>query len=348
MSYNIIKYIEINKSKDWQEFPFNEIDALIFSLLSYIDFTNIVKKPITIKKAHELYKQHAPVKKTLKFFKECLSLLEILANSYRYQNLLLKNFLKSNNDEGQFAAITIKNRQFTFISFEGTDNNLVGWEEDLKLSYQYPVFAQKMAQKYLNKAINLTDTKIYIGGHSKGGNLAIAATFNLNLINRFKIKSIYNFDGPGFLEEEINSIYFKRISKKIKNYFPEESIVGILLNNPVTPVIVKSTNKKIMQHDPFSWLCSDSNFATGELTKFSLVFKSKINNLLTKYSNEQKELFINTIFKILYNSGYKETNELLQIKIKNIYHLIKESIKLSKEEKEIIITALRVLKEKTD
>ena len=50
MSYNIIKYIEINKSKNWQEFPFNEIDALIFSLLSYIDFTNIVKKPITIKK----------------------------------------------------------------------------------------------------------------------------------------------------------------------------------------------------------------------------------------------------------------------------------------------------------
>ena len=50
---NIIDYIKKNKDKTFQELPFNEIDNLIYALLPYIDFTNIVpafkSKKVTLK-----------------------------------------------------------------------------------------------------------------------------------------------------------------------------------------------------------------------------------------------------------------------------------------------------------
>lgn len=346
MNNTILKYIEANKNKDWNELEFNDLDALIFSLLSYIDFSNIIKYPMSIKDAYNIYKQKIHLKKNLKFFKKCTNLFTILATTLRYQNIILENFVKVNNNLGQFAAVTIKTKDFIFISFEGTDCNLSGWEENLKLSYQYPVYAQEMAQKYVKDIMKFNNKQIYIGGHSKGGNLAIAAVFNLSILKYFRIKSIYNFDGPGFLKKEANSFKFKLISKKIKNFMPEESIVGTILNNPIKPTIIKSKGKKIKQHDAFLWLCNNTNFVNGTLSNFSLDIKKRFDNLLNKYNDKQKELFVNTVFKILYNSGYKETTEFMEIDFKKIYNFIRESIKLTKEEKQIIINALKILKEK--
>ena len=52
---NVIDYIKKNKDQTFAEFPFNEIDNLIFSLLTYIDFTDVVPAfkngKITLKEA---------------------------------------------------------------------------------------------------------------------------------------------------------------------------------------------------------------------------------------------------------------------------------------------------------
>lgn len=95
--------------------------------------------------------------------------------------------------------------------------------------------------------------KIRIGGHSKGGNLAVYAASNSDkkLIDR--IICIYNHDGPGFDLQNTKLTNYNLLISKIKKYAPENCIFGIMLDYLEDVVIVKSDAKGLMQHDAFSW-----------------------------------------------------------------------------------------------
>ena len=41
---NLVKYVQENKNKSFKEYPFNEIDAAIYTTLSYIDFSGLIDK----------------------------------------------------------------------------------------------------------------------------------------------------------------------------------------------------------------------------------------------------------------------------------------------------------------
>ena len=206
---NIIDYIKKNKNHTFKELPFNEVDNLILSLLTYIDFTDIVpafkKEKITLKEAAE---KISDKKKSFRglFISNTFKMVQIMKDSKRYQDILLYNYMKIVNSDMQFGAMTMKlPDKSIYISFAGTDSSIIGWEEDFKMTYLYPGASQKYASIYLNKAIGLLDKNIRIGGHSKGGNLSICAAMNSHFYIRRKIKEITNFDGPGFLKKEIES-----------------------------------------------------------------------------------------------------------------------------------------------
>ena len=343
MNNTILKYVDILGDYSFSELPFNEIDALILSLISYIDFTKIKNTKISIGEAQKLLEKKFPLKAKDKFNANVKTLFLKLANSKRFKNLQLENYQKKNTKEEQFGAITIRIDKHTiFISFEGTEDNLIGWEEDFRLSYLFPIPAQKSAMLYLKENIKLNDWHVFIGGHSKGGNLSMAALIEANFLNRLKIKQVYNFDGPGLLENEINSKKFRRVSKKITTYIPEESIVGILLNNPTYTKVIKSNSKKVQQHDAFTWECLGTIFYPGELSKYSQTFSKKIQKIITKYSLEERKLFVDTFFKLLYNAGYSTKSELNKLEFNKIKKIIVEMQRLKKEEKDIIIEILKI------
>ena len=50
---NLVKYGKENKNKTFKDYPFNEIDAAIYSILPYINFMGIINDSITIKEAYE-------------------------------------------------------------------------------------------------------------------------------------------------------------------------------------------------------------------------------------------------------------------------------------------------------
>ena len=198
----------------------NELDALIFTRLSYIHIENLCNKlPFRIDDLNNYLDQ-------IKISSKDKKLVNLLSQSRRFKDLVIKrcNFVFDEKKIVQFFALTIllpNNR--LFIAFRGTDKSLTGLMEDLELSYR-EIPSQILAIQYIENENSLK--KIYMGGHSKGGNLAQYAFLKSNLLLKRRIVKVYNFDGPGLLDNK-KSVF----SYKIINYYPNCSIIGRMLDS---------------------------------------------------------------------------------------------------------------------
>lgn len=341
---NIINYINQNKNKTFNDLAFNEIDNLILSLLPYINFTNIVPAfnngTITLKEAAEKINNNNKNMRGL-FIANTFKMFQLMKNTKRYKDIILYNFMNIVNDDMQFGAITMRlNNKSVFVAFAGTDTSIIGWKEDFKMTYLYPGASQKYASIYLNKAIKLFDKNIYISGHSKGGNLSMCAAMNAHFWIRKKIKQITNFDGPGFLKKEIESKSYKKIEAKIKMFVPKQSIIGMLLYNPSDYIVVKSKGLNIFQHDAFNWQCHKNNLVRDTQSKRSKNLQKKIAKKLEGLSIDERINLVTNLFNIFKNINIKDTKD---IKIKEIFKLIKEFQKLDKETQNLLVELLIII-----
>lgn len=340
----LIDYIKSTNNKTFKEQPLNEIDAACFSMLAYIDFSKINNQTMTINEAYKITSAKFILKSPDKLMIKNKELFKAMANSLRFKNCIIKDYTKVVDQETQFAGLTIiAPHEFKFIAFEGTDDLLVGWEEDFHLFFEYPVKAQRLAVKYLNKHINFKDILVYVGGHSKGGNLAVAGSINTTWQKKLRIKYIFNFDGPGFFDDVINSNKYKSIEKKIRNYYPEECVIGLALTNKGVTKIVKATIGRVNSHSIHTWKFKDNNFKYGTLKDSSIAFKNKLDYFTSYYTIEQRMIFVNTIFNILKISGYLKKSELKKLNISRIKNIIKEMKSLKEDDKTIIIDVFKLL-----
>ncbi len=348
MRGNIFNYLKRNGNYDFNEKPFNEIDNLILAELVYLPLKNIVPSfnegYITIKEADILLRKKYTIKdlKKISFLlRESAFLLRRLATCKRFQDALLYNYVKLVDDDKQFGAVTIElNDKSIYVSYEGTDTSIVGWEEDLKMSYKFPVSSQKLASMYLNSTIHFFDRNIRVGGHSKGGNLAMAASMNCNFFIRKRIINIYNNDGPGFLKKEIESRRYQKIASKITTIVPGRSIIGMFLFNVSDCKVVKSTNKGILQHDAFNWICDDNAFITTNLSKNSILTKEKLSKWLDNVLPEEREACVSELFKIFKDNNIKDTTE---INLGGLFRVIRGFRNISSKEKEHLVEAFKII-----
>ena len=340
----LTKYIKEKGNLTFQEAKFNEIDALIYSVLVYVDLTHPKLSNTPIKEAYNLFTQKFHLKEKDRFSKKNTELFKLMAESPRYEDNLIEDYTYIINNKTQFGALTIKiPKHFKFIAFMGTNDFLVGWEENFQMSYLYPMPAQRKAIAYLNKHIKSTDLIVYTGGHSKGGNLSMAAYMELPWYKKWQVEYVFNFDGPGFLKELTDTPKYIKASKKFISYYPEESIVGMLLHTKGRKKIIKSNKNGINEHDAHSWKYKENNLLTGELSLASKTFYKRQDNLFNKINEEKRKYFCETFFKILYTSGYTFKSELNELHIKKILNLIKNTSKLSNEEKKLIIEVFKSL-----
>ena len=47
-------------------------------------------------------------------------------------------------------------KNLSYIAFEGTDQLISGWKEDLKMAYKFPVLAHEYAINYINDNFNFS------------------------------------------------------------------------------------------------------------------------------------------------------------------------------------------------
>lgn len=329
---NILDYLAWRGDLSFYQDPFNSIDALILSCLSYVNFTGVVPAKgdglITIGEASEkFFTIHSPeeLAQDKSFIRFAPDLLRALAKTDRFRNSYLLNFVDDTDiSRGiQFAAVEIDLPDETsFISFRGTDDTVVGWKEDFNLSFM-TVPSEMEAVRYLRSVTAGRQDKIRMGGHSKGGHLAIFAATTADPAIASRIDHVYSFDGPGFNHEAMESELFRNVQPRITKFIPETSIIGRLLENSTEPIVVKSSELGIMQHDPLSWQIEGKEFETCMSTdKISDTFDDTMTIWLGDMTFEDRKVFVDELFSVFEASGCEYLSTMSKVGIKGTRAMI--------------------------
>lgn len=335
--YDIFDYLYWRGDLSFKERAFNEIDNLIMSRISYLPLDKVLTKKMTIKEA---YNKSLDIVHLKDFYHENdFKIFKIMSQSGRYKDLLLSDFVNiiDKKKEQQFCAVTITLPGIMYISYRGTDNTLIGFKEDFNMAFLDVVPSQIEALNYLNKVSNNPFYKLMVGGHSKGGNLAIYASLYCKQSIKNRIISVFNNDGPGFLKEVTDTKFYKELKPRIHTFIPKTSIVGRLLNNSNYYKVVDSKEKYILQHDIYSWILVKDDFRyVFEVDKDSEKIYRIINDWVSKVDLEERKKFVNLLYKMLSSTNVKVVEELDDNIFKTIKALGSTYIGSSKEEKELL------------
>lgn len=301
----------------FEESGFNEVDSVILSWLVYLHFPKYVlsdsleRIPLT-----DLFKAEYFEEMFVHVWSEdeTLALLSAVAASPRYRNMRLLFYRDELAEKigKQFAAVTFElTSDLHYIAFRGTDWTLTGWEEDFKMSLREPVPAQTLSADYITSLGNAVSGNLILGGHSKGGNLAVYAAAHCSEEIQARIQTIYSHDGPGFQDFELEEESFKRIQGRIRKTAPQFSVFGMLFEQEVEAKTVTSHETGMMQHNPVSWEVEGNAFrAHKHPARISQHMNKKINNWIDQQSYENRALLIDTIFTILEETGVSSFDEM--------------------------------------
>lgn len=335
---NIMKYLEIRGDLTFKQDELNEIDKIILARFSYLPFKEIkLDRKDTIEDISTKMKDLSLDKFIWKADKEFIIKL---GKSKRFKNLKVTDYkeIMDLQAEKQFAAVTIwLPHRLKYISFRGTDMSLVGWKEDFNMSFMKDIPSQKEGVKYLNNIGKKYFGKLILGGHSKGGNIAVySATFCEEKIKR-KIIEIINADGPGFDKSIITTENYLNISERINTYIPQSSIIGRLLEHEDDYEIIHSTEKGLMQHDLFSWQIQGTRLKRIQnLTDESQFVNKVVREWLQNTTPEQRANFVNIIYDVLISTEAKDFNDFGVDTFKKISTAIKSYKNIEKEDRKEI------------
>ena len=284
--------------------PFNEVDNLVLSMLAYTDFNGIVSKNakrIQLSDACRLFFSQHTRKEILantSFTARAPLLMERMINGQRFGSMTLRKYIEESGDGHQLSAVTFGLDDGTeYVAFRGTDGTVAGWKEDFNFTFMNETEGQRLAVQYLNGIRG----KLRVGGHSKGGNLAVYASAFCNCQDR--ILEVYSNDGPGFREEIVKQPGFQRIIPKVKKIIPDSSIIGLLLSDGEEYRVVKSSTVGIKQHDGFTWQVNRNRFADAALTEMSRTVQKAIRFFIGTMDDEGMKTFTDLIFSLIESTG---------------------------------------------
>ena len=200
--------------------------------------------------------------------------------------------------EQSFLVFNIHLIGTVLVVYRGTDYSLVGWKENFNMCFMDDVPAQLDAVAYLiHVAEAFPHMKLRVCGHSKGGNLAVYGAAMCPKEVQERICVVYNHDGPGFRETMLVREGYQNILPRMKTFLPQFSVVGMLLEQKGERIVIRSNEKGIMQHEPYSWEMIGADFVKQkELTEKSYFLDSTVTRWMEGLTEEQRESFIDTIY----------------------------------------------------
>ena len=305
---NILYYLKKFGHCTFEERPFSDVDSLILSAMSYMMFDGIVpalgeeKDAVGIGRLQSEFVLNRLVVNTMDP-KLNRKLWRLLAACPRFKEMRL-HYLRDVTDDGiieQFAAVTcLLPGEGLHICFRGTDLTLLGWKEDFNMSYLDEVPAQAEAVRYVNEVTALTEGKIYIGGHSKGGNLAMYAAMNCQDSARERIAGVFNHDGPGFRTDVFNTESYAKLRECVHKIIPSDDMVGMLLIHAEEVKVVKCRGLVILQHDPYNWaIGKDGAFKSVSSKSAQSEFLGVTLSTWIESMQENRPRFVDLLFYIL-------------------------------------------------
>jgi len=349
---NLFDYLDWRGDLGFGSVPLCTVDALAFAVISYVPTVGVVpasprEEPVRFADAVKAYFEKTgnseDTNQNHKF-------LAAAARTTRFGPLrVLAAAQELSRENGiQFSAYTLLlPGQNLFVCFEGTDDSLIGWQEDLRMSYECPVPAQLRAVEYLREVAAAHPLRrIFVGGHSKGGNLAMYSAVKCGPEVRHRIRRVFNFDGPGFCDDTLSSPAYAELRARIESYLPESSIVGVLMEHDTNYRVIQSSAKGLAQHEPLTWqlLGTDFLYAT-ERTAFGKRTEAIIDHFHTHFSPERKRLFTKALFTVLEATEQQTVSGIANNKLKSLKNVLRSFSDFDPEVRELLSETITALAE---
>lgn len=319
---NFLAYAR-ERMESFSERPLCSIDSLVFSWLAYTHLTTAHDRACTVRgiALHELLRAED--------FDEMFGstwdaqgsrdLLFAVCASPRFRCARLTDFrFKTDKvSEEQFAAMTFRLPDGTsYVAFRGTDSTVVGWKEDFNMTFLSPVPAQEEAAAYLEEVAATTSGPLYVGGHSKGGNLAVYAVAMCSEQVRSRVRRVFSHDGPGFHRAFCAGEPYRRVMPIMEKTVPKSTMIGAVLSESpdFAPVIVESEGFSLFQHNPFLWevdVRSATFVAADGFTASSRFFDSTLDAWMDKYSLAERGRFVDALFDVIGVTGASRFSDIM-------------------------------------
>ena len=234
-------------------------------------------------------------------------LLALVAASPRFRDVRVSDYVDDFDEavEKQFSACVLRlPGGGAYLSFRGTDNTLVGWKEDFNMAFETGVPSQYAAMAYLGRVASSIEGPLYLGGHSKGGNLAVCAAARCPAAIAARVVRVFSHDGPGFTEEALADELWKERSGLVSKTVPRSSVIGMLFERQEDYAVVDSSTAGLTQHDPFSWVVEGEDFVRQEGLGRGASFVDKgLNEWIASMTRAEREGFVETLFSVLNAAG---------------------------------------------
>lgn len=348
---DIFDYINWRGDLTFEQDPLNCVDSLIFSQMAYFPFDGLWTEEengeITLAEVQRRLWERMKAGETPHFhMSKDKQLFPAMAQSRRFGSLKLRDFVNSIDlkQEKQFAAVTVLLPEGAFLAYRGTDNTLVGWNEDLNMSFTTPVPAQMEAVAYFEQAAVKLDGPLWMGGHSKGGNLALYAAMFCDDNLRGWIEGVYCNDSPGYDGSVVTKEHYQLLEGRLHSFVPQSSIVGMMFDHVEDYVVVHSRQIGPLQHDLYSWDVMGPDFVRlSGVRNSSIIWDRTLKEWLSRVEPTQKEAFVDAIFNILGSTNANSFQELGHDIIKNSGIILKYVKHLEPETKKMVLETMSLL-----
>ena len=353
---NILDYLNWRGDLTLAQSPFNEVDNLILAELSFVNFTGIVPGPgegegVPLHAAAEaFFRSHEGGDMGMGVLvpDEIPTLLRKMAECPRVREMKVNCFcdhLDVRKAE-QFAAVTVELGDGSiYLSFRGTDDTIAGWKEDFLLGCQPEVPAQKKAVAYVKAvAAQYPRRKLMLGGHSKGGNLAVYGGIFVPLAIQRRISAVWSNDGPGFYGAVLETPQHARLEGRVHSIVPKSSVVGMLLEHEESYTVVDSDQVGLWQHDGFSWQVLGTGFVTlREVSRQGRRNDLALKEWVRRLPVDQREKFVDGLFEVLTASGATTLTDLKEDGFRAAGAMVRAMKDMEKDTRDALFNAIATL-----
>lgn len=285
--------------------PFSEVDSLVLSELAYQDFSQVSPPPgqgfVPFRRLSGEDAVAALVKDGRVPQLDGELIRRVAANP-RFEGMEVGEFVNTiNRDwEVQFSAVTFRFPAFAYIAYRGTDSSYVAWKENFNMTYLDPIPSQFSGVEYLNRVAHILPGPLRVGGHSKGGNVAVYSALFCRQEVRDRVLAVYSHDGPGLSEKTRTSPQYAQTRDRILKTIPQSSLIGMLLQEGEAYRVIRSGQFWILQHDPFSWVVEEGEFRSAEdLSSGARFLDNGFNYWIASLSKEELAAFSDALYQVL-------------------------------------------------
>lgn len=343
---NCFDYLTEYGNITFEESGINEIDGALLARFSYIPFELIGStSAITIEQAYRSITDAMVIREAVD--SRDYHIFELMSKSRRFCNALIIEYesIRDEESETQFSAVTLRLSDGKyFVVFRGTDDSLVGWKEDFNMSFSTPVPSQELAVRYFERVASRVRGEFALGGHSKGGNLAVYAAAFCRAELQSRIEAVINYDGPGFDESVIATDGYQAVKGRTITFLPQTSVIGMLLNHEEEYVVVRSGRAGLLQHDIYTWQVSGDCFErVCDVTNASRFIDRTLKESIGSLSPEKRERLVDMLHSVLSQTGAKTLSDLRHNWVRNSIAIMRVASFMDMETGKLLLDLLMAL-----